>query len=88
MAAELPPEEPPGVRSQIPRVARYTKQQVFGECGVAEFGRVGFADNDGAGSFQTSDLDRIFLRNVVLERHRAERRRHSCDILEIFNSKG
>ncbi len=62
IAAELPPDDPPGVRSRFHGLRVGPNSTFLVNGGVAEFGRVGFADDDGAGRLEPRDLHRIFLR--------------------------
>ena len=62
MAADEPPLEPP---VQTPGVVRGAEDQVFGDCCMAEFRCVGFADNDRAGVLQSIHLNGILLGEVI-----------------------
>ena len=71
-ATAAPPEEPPQVLRQVVGIVRRAEDSV--EClrAGAEFGRVGFADDDGAGAPHALDDDVVFGGDVVLVERRAE----------------
>ena len=71
MAAELPPEDPPGVGSRFHGL-RLTPNSMFLVNPVSRIRAFSLADRDCARRFEPRDLDRIGLRHVVLERLRAD----------------
>ena len=70
---------------EIPRIASRAEQQVLGECGVAELGRVGLADHDRAGRLQARDLDRILVGHIVFERLRSIAGHQPDSVFEVFD---
>ena len=62
---------------RIPRIARDTEERVVGHALVAELGRVGLADEDGARPLQPLDGDSILLRHVLGEEPGAAGRQHA-----------
>ncbi len=72
---------------EIPRIAGRAEQQILGECGVAELGRVGLADHDRAGRLQPRDLDRIGRGDVVLERLRPVAVDEADRVLEVLDAE-
>ena len=73
-AAAAPPDEPPAVRDEIPRVPRDAEQRAVGQGLVAELRRRRLADEDGAGLAQPADGHRVLGRHLVGEDQRAHRR--------------
>ncbi len=63
------------------------KQQIPGKGGMAELGRVGLADHDRTRRLEPRDLHRVLVREVILERRRAEGSGHAGDVLEVLDAQ-
>ena len=61
MAAAEPPDEPPALRVEVPRVAGGAEERVDGVGLVAALGGVGLADDDAAGRLQPLDERRVVV---------------------------
>ena len=64
-AAAAPPLLPPGGVIGVPRVAAGFADEVLGGAGLAEFGRVGLAQDNRAGGLDTFDDDGVDLWDAV-----------------------
>ena len=66
-AAADPPDDPPGVRRQIVRIAGRAEMAVLGRAAHAELVHVGDADADRAGPFEPGDGNGITLRGRIVD---------------------
>ena len=71
IAAAEPPDDPPGVRAEVPGVVGGAEEVVVGLGVARELGQVRLAEDDRAGGAQAGDGVRVAYGDVVGERRRA-----------------
>ncbi len=72
-AAAEPALDPPGVQVEVPGIAGGREERVVAEAAIAEFGRVGLAEDDRAGGAEPLHGDVVVVRDEVGDRGASRR---------------
>jgi len=73
---------------QIPGIAGFSAEEIIGFVGHQEFGRIGVAEEDGAGGFEAGDQRGVLLGNVVFAKKRTDGCGPTSDVDATLDGKG